>query len=99
MRKAAKRPPTVRHDDCFDEVTYQRNLFVTMTLTMTWQLAFAVIVPVVGGYYLDRYLGWSPVLTIAGAVVAALGAAGVMIRIVRDANRQAARARKKEDKK
>lgn len=70
----------------FDKSMYQRNLFVVMAMNMTWQLAIVVIVPIVGGYYLDQFFHTTPGLTIAGFLLAALGVVGVMLRIVKDAN-------------
>jgi F0F1-type ATP synthase assembly protein I len=59
-----------------------------MVMDMTWQLAIVVLVPIVGGFYLDRYFHTSPGLLIAGIVLAAFGVVSVMIRIVGKANRR-----------
>jgi F0F1-type ATP synthase assembly protein I len=65
-----------------EETYFQRNLFLIMALNMTWQLAIVVLLPVVGGYYLDQHFGTTPILVIIGAVIAVLGVAGVLRRVV-----------------
>lgn len=61
-----------------DEVMYQTNLFYVTVLNMSWQLAIAVVVPIVGGYQLDQRLGSSPWLTLLGLAIAAAGTFVVM---------------------
>lgn len=70
------------------EAMKQRNLFVVMVANMTWQLAVVVIVPVVGGHYLDQIMKAEPVWTIVGAVIALLGVIGVLINTVKLADKQ-----------
>ena len=53
---------------------------------MAWQLAVVVLVPVVGGVYLDKALGSSFVCTFAGLGVALLGSGVVMWRAMQTAN-------------
>lgn len=50
--------------------------FLGVAATMGWQLAVAVLVPIIGGYELDQHLPTAPWLTIAGFV---LGLAGFVI--------------------
>ncbi|HET7630131.1 MAG TPA: AtpZ/AtpI family protein [Candidatus Saccharimonadales bacterium] len=76
------------------EAIKQRNLFVVMVANMTWQLAVVVIVPVVGGHYVDQALKTEPVWTIVGAVIALLGVIGVLINTVKLADRQTKGGRK-----
>ena len=68
--------------------TSQQNMFIAMTLGMSWQLALVVIVPIVGGHYLDDHYRMTPWLTLAGLVVATIGVFGVMTRTVSEANRR-----------
>jgi F0F1-type ATP synthase assembly protein I len=68
-----------------DQTIYQRNLFLTLFLTMTWQLAVVVIVPLVGGYQLDQHLHTSPWFMLLGILLTILGIVGVLLRINRDA--------------
>ena len=58
-----------------------------MALGMSWQLALAVIVPIVGGYLLDVHYHKSPWLTLAGLAVAAIGVFGILSRVVAEADK------------
>jgi F0F1-type ATP synthase assembly protein I len=53
-------------------------VFVSMALDMTWRLALVVLVPIVGGFELDRHWHTAPLLTIIGFVLAMGGVALVM---------------------
>ncbi len=72
----------------FDKSRYQRNLFFVMAANMSWQLALVVIIPIVGGYYLDQFFHTFPGLLIAGLLLATLGVVLVMIRTLNEANRR-----------
>lgn len=69
-------------------ITAQQNMFIAMTLTMSWQLALVVIVPIVGGHFLDDHYKMTPWLTLAGLTVAIIGVFGVLTRTVSEANRR-----------
>ncbi len=43
------------------------------TLSMSWQLALVVLIPIVGGFELDKKLHTLPFLTIVGFVLAMAG--------------------------
>jgi F0F1-type ATP synthase assembly protein I len=45
------------------------EIFMSAALSMSWKLAIAVLVPIVGGYELDKHLGTTPVFTILGLVL------------------------------
>jgi hypothetical protein len=47
---------------------------------MSWQLAIVVLVPIIGGFELDKSLDTLPALTIAGFFVAMVGMALVVWR-------------------
>lgn len=47
-----------------------KQLFISSALTMSWQMAIAVLVPIVGGYYLDQYFKTTPLITLLGMVAA-----------------------------
>lgn len=34
-----------------------RNQFIVTTMNMSWQLAIVVLVPILGGYYIDQKIG------------------------------------------
>lgn len=50
-----------------------RAILLIAALDMSWRLAIAVLVPIIGGYELDRHLGITPALTILGFLVAMAG--------------------------
>jgi hypothetical protein len=52
--------------------------FLATAVSMGWQLAVAVVVPIVGGYELDQHLHKSAVWEVAGFIVAGLGFYGVL---------------------
>ena len=68
-----------------NQAFYQQSLFFSLALDMTWQLALVVIVPIVGGYLLDRHFHTTPWLTVIGFAVAGVGVFGVLRRIVSQA--------------
>jgi hypothetical protein len=55
-----------------------RGEFFAAALTMSWQLAIVVLVPIIGGFQLDKKLDILPVLTVAGFIVAMAGMALVV---------------------
>ena len=75
------------------------SLFVGMVLSMSWQLAIVVIVPIVGGHVLDQHLHSSPVFTLVGLVIAMLATCGVLWRTLRSANSKVAALEPKDGKK
>lgn len=63
-----------------EKVDAARAAFLSAATNMSWQLAIVVLVPILGGVKLDDVLGWTPVLTIAGFVLALVGMALVVRR-------------------
>ena len=57
-----------------------------MALDMTWRLAIVVLVPIIGGFYIDKWLDMSPVFLITGFVLAMAGTALVMWQTMQAAN-------------
>jgi F0F1-type ATP synthase assembly protein I len=57
-----------------------RAEFMAAALTMSWQLAIVVLVPIVGGFELDKKLKSAPVLTIVGFFLALAGMSLVVRR-------------------
>jgi F0F1-type ATP synthase assembly protein I len=55
-----------------------RTEFLAAAMNMSWQLAAIVLVPIIGGFELDKKLHTLPVLTIAGFFVAMAGMALVV---------------------
>lgn len=86
--KNSDKPPSKTQHDQLESAYKQRSLFIVLAANMTWQLAVAVLLPLLGGYYLDQYFHSAPWLLAIGCLLAVLGVIGVMINIVRMANSQ-----------
>jgi len=63
-----------------------RGTFFAAAMSMGWQLAVVVVIPIVGGYYLDQRLDKSATWEIVGFVVALLGFIVVVRRQLLDFN-------------
>ena len=63
------------------------TVFISAALDMSWRLAIVVLVPVIGGFELDGYLGTMPWLSIAGFVLAAAGMFVVLKQMLREVSR------------
>jgi F0F1-type ATP synthase assembly protein I len=74
----------------------QTSLFITMALDMSWRLAIAVLVPIIGGFELDKKLDTSPLYMILGFALAMLGMGLVFWRTLQAASHIP--VAKKEDK-
>lgn len=69
-----------------EKTTSHTSIFISMVLDMTWRLAIVVLVPIIGSFYLDKWLGTSPVFMVTGFVVAMVGMGLVMWRTMQAAN-------------
>lgn len=54
--------------------------FFSAAMNMSWQLAIVVLVPIIGGFELDKKLDMLPLLTITGFILAMIGMAAVVWR-------------------
>jgi F0F1-type ATP synthase assembly protein I len=52
--------------------------FVVMALDMSWRLTLIVLIPILGGFQLDKKLNTSPLFTLVGFVLAMAGTAYVL---------------------
>lgn len=57
-----------------------RRDFLLAAANMSWQLAIVVLVPIIGGFELDKKLDTLPALTVVGFVLAMTGMALVVWR-------------------
>lgn len=73
-------------DDTVKESSNQRTVFVNMALTMSWQLALVVLVPIFAGAKLDKRTGSGNTYTFIGLGVALVGSIAVMWRAMQTAN-------------
>ncbi len=48
-------------------------VFLIAALDMSWRVAIAVLVPIIGGFELDQHLNTAPALTIVGFLLAMAG--------------------------
>lgn len=67
-------------------MTAHSNAFVGMALTMSWQLAIVVLLPILGGHFIDVRQHSAPWFTLAGLGLAIIGVFGVLAKTVADAN-------------
>jgi hypothetical protein len=68
-----------------------RSSFLAAALSMGWQLAIVVVVPIVGGYELDQYWHKSAIWEVIGFIIAAIGFVGVLrqqLNSLNDMNKQ-----------
>ncbi|HVX58466.1 MAG TPA: AtpZ/AtpI family protein [Candidatus Saccharimonadales bacterium] len=63
-----------------------QSVFVAMALDMSWRLAIAVLVPIIGGFELDSHIGTTPLLTVVGFIIAMIGFGLVLWRTSQVAN-------------
>lgn len=61
-----KAVPESTYPDSFET----KQLFISSAISMSWQMALAVLIPIVGGYYLDQHFKTSPWITLGGALLA-----------------------------
>ena len=61
-----------------------KQMFVSAALSMSWQLAVVVLVPVIGGFELDKHLNISPWGLIIGFGVAIYGVVSVLRRVLQE---------------
>ncbi len=64
----------------------QSAIFMCMAFDMSWRLAIVVLVPIIGGFELDKYFHTSPLLAIVGFVLAMAGMALVLWQMLQTVN-------------
>ena len=77
---SGQKTPVKTVDSAQDISSDAGSQFIAAALTMSWQLAIVVLVPVIGGFELDKKLNMLPLLTIVGFVLAMIGMAAVVWR-------------------
>lgn len=90
-RPALHTPTSVRDDaghtaDKSEGNADARRQFAVYALNMSWQLAVAVLVPLLGGVVLDKKLGTAPICTLVGLAIALIASAVVMWQAMQAAN-------------
>lgn len=65
-----------------------RKVFVVSALSMSWQLAAVVLIPIIGGHELDNHLKTAPWLLLVGVAIAFTGSIVVIINALKMANQK-----------
>lgn len=68
------------------------RMFTLSVLDLSWQMAIVVLVPIIGGYELDKHLHSTPWLTITGFIIAMLGTFVVLRRVLKTYSSRSAAA-------
>lgn len=64
-----------------------KQQFMTSVLSMSWQLALTVVIPVIAGVKLDQRFDTSPSLTLTGFFLAAFAACMIVWNTVKGVNK------------
>lgn len=80
---SGKMTPVKAVDDTSHTSDAAQRQFFSAALSMSWQLAFVVLVPIIGGFELDKKLNMLPLLTVVGFILAMLGMGAVVWRQMR----------------
>lgn len=83
-RQPAHHTPTITSDGTNTTSKSSAQTSAAVALTMSWQLLVVIVLPVLGGRWLDTRFSMSPVWTVIGVVA---GLAGTII-VVRQAMQQ-----------
>lgn len=59
-------------------------LFMSAVLDLSWRMAIVVLLPIIGGFELDKHLGTSPSFTILGFILAMAGTFVVLKQMLAD---------------
>ena len=81
--KAPDETPSPGRDKKSNKVAVSNKatrLFLMALFDISWQLAIVVLVPIIGGFELDKHFGTAPTLTIIGFVLAMAGTFTVIRR-------------------
>jgi F0F1-type ATP synthase assembly protein I len=77
--------------------TASQQLFVSTAITLTWQLLVVVLLPFLGGHFLDKKLGSQPLWTLIGLAVSLSMAALVTYRAYKTLNEDYLKQSNKHD--
>ena len=66
------------------DASVSKQLFISSALNMSWQMAIAVLLPVVGGYYLGKHFKANPWLTLLGLALAVALVALIVRQTIRN---------------
>lgn len=80
-------PGDAKPDAKVNQAGNSSTVFVSMALNMSWRLAIVVMVPIIGGFEVDKHFSTAPAWTITGFVVAMIGVGLVLWQTLQVANR------------
>jgi F0F1-type ATP synthase assembly protein I len=63
-----------------------RQQFLGAVMSLSWRLAFTILIPVIVGIKMDQYFNSSPSYTLAGLMLAALGGSIAVWDTVKEVN-------------
>lgn len=98
---AAKKTTTPKEDEIQKMLDTQvaKTQFVGSTLNLSWRLACAFLIPIIGGIKLDQYFDTSPSLVLTGFMVAVVASALTIKSTVQEVNEIQAEEDKKGKRK
>lgn len=102
MSKAAAKKTTTPKEDEIQKVLdaqVAKTQFIGSTLNLSWKLAFAVLIPIIGGIKLDQHFNTSPSLVLTGFMIAMVAAALTIKSTVQEVDELQAEADKKGKRK
>lgn len=86
MEKSKATRAPLRTEKNADRSRGNGAVFIIAALDMSWRLAITVLVPIIGGFELDKHLNTAPVLTIIGFLIAMAGTFLILRRTVAGAD-------------
>ena len=102
MGKAAANKTTTSADGDIQQALNTFNAkqqFFSSVLSMSWQLALTVVIPVIAGVKLDQKFDTAPSLTLTGFFLATTAACVVVWNTVKDVNKLQAEEEKEGNKR
>jgi F0F1-type ATP synthase assembly protein I len=84
--KAPKMTPSPKEVDKAESSESESNtlrIFAGAVVDLSWRMAFVVLVPIIGGYELDKHLKTTPSFTILGFILAMVGSFFVLKQMLK----------------
>jgi F0F1-type ATP synthase assembly protein I len=75
------------HSTVGDKTKSPTAVFIGAVLDMSWRLAIVVLVPIIGGFALDRRFNTGPLFSISGFVLAGAGMFAVLRQMLETVSR------------
>jgi F0F1-type ATP synthase assembly protein I len=100
-RAAAKKKTTTVDDDLqrFMDTQAAKTQFIGATINLSWRLALTVLIPVIGGVFIDKKFDTSPSFTLAGLMIATVFASMAIWQTVQEVNKEQEEQAKKDKRR